>query len=73
MDSHIDAITASGNATLYLVAFLATDNSTPKYVRYQASVKNDLDTHRATADHLLLYQYWVELVRGRGLTRLGAA
>lgn len=53
-DSHIDPIVASGNATLDLVAFLPTDDSTTESVRYKTSVENDFDTYRATADHLFL-------------------
>jgi hypothetical protein len=54
-DFHLNAIAASGNATLDLITFLSTDNSTTKPVRYKTGVKNAPDTYRATADHLILY------------------
>ena len=51
-DSHLNAVVATGNATLYLVAFLSTDNGTPKPVRHKETTENDFGTYRATADHL---------------------
>ena len=63
MDFHLNAIVASGNATLDLVAFLSTDNGTTKPVRYKTRDKNASDTYRATADHLMLYQYRFKLTK----------
>lgn len=65
-DFHMDPIVASGNATLDLVAFLPTDDSTTEPVSCKAPVENDLNTYRATADHLFfffLHQYRVELAK----------
>ena len=55
LDSYLNAIAASRNATLYLVAFLSTNNSTAGPVRYKTGVKHASNTYRATADHLFLY------------------
>jgi hypothetical protein len=40
--SHLNTIVATGNATLYLVAFLSTDNSTPKPVRCKKVLRRPL-------------------------------
>lgn len=45
-DFHIKAVTASGNATLYLVAFLSTNNSATGLVRYKTNFKNSIRTEQ---------------------------